>query len=165
MKNVKCHRSLSSQNLSTDGQLILKKKWAVHLLSITWISELAILPHCPPYTRHMKIQHNKSLMQEHKWVITLLLIITLIFLIWHYFQTAKRDMKFKDWFKGRIWSIYCITKVTTLEKAMAPHSSTLAWRVPWMEEPGGLQSMGSLRGGHDWAISLSLFTFMHWRRK
>ena len=50
-------------------------------------------------------------------------------------------------------------------KAMAPHSSTLAWKIPWMEEPGWLQSMGSLRVGHDWATSLSLFTFMHWRRK
>ena len=48
---------------------------------------------------------------------------------------------------------------------MAPNSSTLAWKIPWMEEPGGLQSMGSLRVGHDWATSLSLFTFMHWRRK
>ena len=35
------------------------------------------------------------------------------------------------------------------EKAMAPHSSSLAWKIPWMEEPGGLQSMGSLRVGHD----------------
>ena len=52
-----------------------------------------------------------------------------------------------------------------MEKAMAPHSSTLAWRVPWTEEPGGLQSMGSLRIGHDWATSRSLFTFTHWRRK
>ena len=52
-----------------------------------------------------------------------------------------------------------------LEKAMAPHSSTLAWKIPWTEEPGRLQSMGSLRIGHDWATSLSLFTFMHWRRK
>ena len=48
---------------------------------------------------------------------------------------------------------------------MAPYSSTLAWKIPWMEEPGGLQSMGSLRVGHDWATSLSLFIFMHWRRK
>ena len=48
---------------------------------------------------------------------------------------------------------------------MAPHSSTLAWKIPWTEEPGGPQSMGSLRVGHDWATSLSLFTFMHWRRK
>ena len=51
------------------------------------------------------------------------------------------------------------------EKAMAPHSSTLAWKIPWTEEPGRLQSMGSLRVGHDWATSLSLFSFMHWRRK
>ena len=48
---------------------------------------------------------------------------------------------------------------------MAPHSSTLAWKIPWMEEPGKLQSMGSMRVGHNWATSLSLFTFMHWRRK
>ena len=52
-----------------------------------------------------------------------------------------------------------------LEKAMAPHSSTLAWKIPWMEEPGRLQSMGLLRVRHDWTTSLSLFTFMHWRRK
>ena len=52
-----------------------------------------------------------------------------------------------------------------MEKAMAPHSSTLVWRIPWMEEPGRLQSMGSLGVGHDWVTSLSLFTFMHWRRK
>ena len=52
------------------------------------------------------------------------------------------------------------------EKAMAPHSSTLAWKILWMEEPGRLQSMGSARRvGHDWATSLSLFTFVHWRRK
>ena len=51
------------------------------------------------------------------------------------------------------------------EKAMAPHSSTLAWKIPWAEEPGRLQSLKSLRVGHDWATSLSLFTFMHWRRK
>ena len=51
------------------------------------------------------------------------------------------------------------------EKAVAPHSSTLAQKIPWTEEPGGLQSTGSRRVGHDWATSLSLFTFMHWRRK
>ena len=48
---------------------------------------------------------------------------------------------------------------------MAPHSSTLAWKIPWMEEPGGLQSTGLLRVGHDWVTSLSFFTLMHWRRK
>ena len=59
----------------------------------------------------------------------------------------------------------CICVYVYREKAMAPHSSTLAWKIPWTEEPGRLQSMGSLRVGHDWATSLSLFTFMHWRRK
>ena len=48
---------------------------------------------------------------------------------------------------------------------MAPHSSTLAWKIPWMEEPGRLPSMRSLRVVHDWVTSLSLFTFIHWRRK
>ena len=48
---------------------------------------------------------------------------------------------------------------------MAPHSSTLAWKIPWTEEPGRRQSMGLLGVGHDQTISLSLFTFMHWRRK
>ena len=48
---------------------------------------------------------------------------------------------------------------------MASHSTTLAWKIPWREKPGRVQSMGSLRVGHDWATSLSLFTFMLWRRE
>ena len=55
--------------------------------------------------------------------------------------------------------------MTSEEKAMAPDSSTLAWEFPWTEQPGRLQSMGLRRVGHDWATWLSLFTFMHWRRK
>ena len=42
-----------------------------------------------------------------------------------------------------------ITIADLLEKVMAPYSSNLAWKIPWTEEPGGLQSMGSLRVGHD----------------
>ena len=41
----------------------------------------------------------------------------------------------------------------------------VVWKIPWTEEPGTLQSMESQRVGHDWVTSLSLFTFMHWRRK
>ena len=52
-----------------------------------------------------------------------------------------------------------------VKKAMATHSSTLAWKIPRTEEPCRLQSMGSRRVGHDWTTSLSLFTFMHWRRQ
>ena len=59
----------------------------------------------------------------------------------------------------------CSPLFPLLEKAMAPHSNPLAWKIPWTEEPGGLQSMGSLRVRHDWTTSFSLFTFMHWRRK
>ena len=51
------------------------------------------------------------------------------------------------------------------EKGMALHSSTLAWKIPWTKEPGRLQSTGLLRVRHDRTTSLSLFTFMHWRRK
>ena len=51
------------------------------------------------------------------------------------------------------------------EKAMAPHSSILAWQIPWTEEPRRLQSMGLLGVRHDRVTSLSLFTFMHQRRK
>ena len=50
-------------------------------------------------------------------------------------------------------------------KAMATHSSTPAWKIPWTEELGRLKSMGSLRVGQEWATSLSLFTFVDWRRK
>ena len=63
------------------------------------------------------------------------------------------------------WKMYWVCLTADPEKAMALHSSTLAWKILWMEEPGRLQSMGSLRVGHNRATSLSLFTFMHWRRK
>ena len=46
-----------------------------------------------------------------------------------------------------------------LEKEMATHSSILAWKIPWVEEPGRLQSMGSQRVGHDWATSLTQLDF------
>ena len=62
--------------------------------------------------------------------------------------------------------IFYYRLIRVMEKAMATHSSTLGWKIPWMEEPGRLQSMGSLiRVGYNWATSLSLFTFMHWRRQ
>ena len=64
-----------------------------------------------------------------------------------------------------VWYINVNHLLSPTEKAMAPHSSTLAWKIPWTEEPGGLQSMGLLRVRHDWATSLSFFTFMYWRRK
>ena len=65
-------------------------------------------------------------------------------------QTVKRlPTMQKTWFQS-------LGREDLLEKEMAPHSSILAWKIPWMEEPGRLQSMGSLRVGHDWVTSLSL---------
>jgi len=55
-----------------------------------------------------------------------------------------------------LYRIYVILGIITKE---GNHSSTLAWKIPWAEEPGRLQSMGSLRVGHDFVNSLSLFTF------
>ena len=56
-------------------------------------------------------------------------------------------------------------KVTFRRRQWHPTPVLFAWKIPWMEEPGRLQSMGSRRVGHDSVTSLSLFTFMHWRRK
>ena len=65
----------------------------------------------------------------------------------------------------KVWTPFGYFGGLHSEKGMAPHSSTFAWKISWTEEPGRLQSMGSLRVRHDWATSLSLFTFIHWRRK
>ena len=50
---------------------------------------------------------------------------------------------------GWVFVLFLVMYDSCMEKAMAPHSSTLAWKIPWTEEPGGLQSMGSLRVRHD----------------
>ena len=55
---------------------------------------------------------------------------------------------------GKSSSLFAGAYRQEVEKAMAPHSSTLAWKITWMEEPGRLQSMGSLWVGHDWTTSI-----------
>ena len=72
---------------------------------------------------------------------------------------------FSGWSKRHIvisWdpAYVCVCLGLILEKEMATHSSILSWRIPWIEEPGGLQSMGSQTVGHNWATSLSLFTLV-----
>ena len=62
---------------------------------------------------------------------------------------TKERKKTKNKKNKRQCQCFKATVTINLEKAMAPHSSTLAWKIPWMEEPGGLQSMGSLRVEHD----------------
>ena len=60
----------------------------------------------------------------------------------------------------RVWSL---DREDPLEKEMATHSSTLAWKIPWTEEPGRLQSMGSQRGGDDWATFITWKKFLRWK--
>ena len=58
----------------------------------------------------------------------------------------------------RVWSL---GQEDPLEKEMAIHSNSISWKMPWTEEPGRLQSMGSQRVGHDWATSLFTFSFLY----
>ena len=70
---------------------------------------------------------------------------------WIAMPSSRGSSPLRDWTQ-----VLCITGGLhhLMEKAMATHSSTLAWKIPWTAEPGRLQSMGSLRVGHDWATSL-----------
>ena len=83
---------------------------------------------------------------------------------WEGSINKRKNTEISIWSHGLKSCLY-YSPALCLEKAMAPNSSTLAWKIPWTEEPGRLQSMGLLRVRHDWATSLSVFTFMHWRRK
>ena len=74
----------------------------------------------------------------------------------------RQEIKILRTEETQIWSL---GRDYLLDEEMATHSSILACKIPWTEELGGLQSMGSQRVGHDWATSLSLFPFMRWRRK
>ena len=66
------------------------------------------------------------------------------------YPTSSFTEKCKDLFIGlSVFGINLLLNTLYLEKAMAPHSSTLAWKIPWTEEPGMLQSMGSQRVRHD----------------
>ena len=85
-------------------------------------------------------------------------------LLLHWGLKQHRSYVIWGYVMATLWLCYSNVMASTLP-AMAPHSSTLAWRIPWTEEPSGLKSMGLLRVGHNWATSLSLSIFMHWRRK
>ena len=87
---------------------------------------------------------------------------------WHYFTNKCLSSQGYGFSSSHVqmWELdYKESWASKTEKAKALHSSTLAWKIPWTEEPGRVQSMGLRRVGLDWANSLSLFTFVHWRRK
>ena len=81
----------------------------------------------------------------------------LLKILWFYLSylsslVAQKLKRLPPMWETRVWSL---GREDPLEKEMAIHSSILAWRIPWMEEPGGLQSTGLQRVGHNWATSPS----------
>ena len=83
-------------------------------------------------------------------------------------SSRPRDRTWVPHIAGRCFTLWAIKEAQILEKAkiiMKKGNDYLAWKIPWTEKFRRLQSMGSQRVRHDWATSLSLFTFMHWRRK
>ena len=96
-----------------------------------------------------------------------------------HWNTVLSQSLWSLWVLGSVWALWTslagmrfVSKcnfappnILLSEKATATHSSTLAWKIPWTEKSDRLKFMGSRRVGHDWATSLSLYTFMHWRRK
>ena len=69
--------------------------------------------------------------------------------MWVYVRASLVAQTVKKWPAMRETQIRSLGQEDPLEKGMATHSSILFWRIPWTEEPGGLQSMGSQRAGHD----------------
>ena len=119
------------------------------MLSLSSNAELSIIiikykpPQSKDFQGHLKLVESQ-----------LLSLYTIIhFFLWRIKQTwSMHTLCPEDVKLITIWGIV----ILEAEKAMATHSSTLAWKIPWMEEPGRLQSMGSLGVRHDWATSLSL---------
>ena len=106
------------------------------------------LPHCALSSQALVVAHTPGLMGQGGWGL----------------GDETWTSELGAWLETAGYGIWQLIYYL-MEKAMVPHSSTLAWKIPRTEKRGRLQSMGSLRVGHDWATSLSLFTFMHWRRK
>ena len=76
-------------------------------------------------------------------------IFMIPFLEWRAFLVAQMLKNLPAMLETQVWSL---DQEDPLEKEMAIHSGILVWRVPWREEPGGLQSIGSQRVGYDWVI-------------
>ena len=180
-----CHPTISSsvspsppafnlsqhQGLSNDSVLCIRwpKNWSFsfsispsneysELISfrMNWLDRLAVQGTLKSLPQH---HSSKASILQHSAFFTVQLS--------HPYVTTRKTTALID---GPLLAKWCLCFLIcclgwSLEKAMTTHSSTLAWKTPWTEEPGGLQSLGSLGVGHDWVSSLSLFTFMHWRRK
>ena len=130
--------------------------------------------------RWIRRSQNQNLMSAQRWSpSTWLLCLTFMeahlpknFRTYTFFQAslvAQMAEHLPAMQETQVWSL---SGEDPLEKEIAAHFSVLAWRIPWTEEPGRLQSMGSQRVGHDWVTSLSppsmpssSFSIKHWYRR
>ena len=110
----------------------------------------------------------KRLLQHHSSKASILLCSAffIVQLSHPYMTTGKTISLIRRTFDDKVmYLLFNMLSRLVMEKAMATYSSTLAWKIPWTDKPGRLQSMRSRRVRQDWATSLSFFTFMHWKRK
>ena len=120
-------------------------KWKVKVKSLSRVQLSAT-----PWTAAYQAPPSMGISRQEYWSGVPLLSLIYIYIYTHthiYVCVTESHTKKNSTFWNSVMFIS--------EKAMAPHSSTLAWKFPWMEEHGRLQSMGSQRVGHDWATSLS----------
>ena len=88
-------------------------------------------------------------------------VVSLVFSVcFHLWRTSLEAQMVKHLSTMRETRVQSLGWEDPLEKEMAIHSSTIAWKIPWTEEPGRLQSMGSQRVGHNWVTSLHFTSFM-----
>ena len=120
------------------GLIVEKCAFVESLISVTG-KKTKILPDIRLFSKVFHCQHflNKERNPESKTILEMLV---------QYKCSLKKMSNFVLRF---FWNLEFKNLMASMEKAMAPHSSALAWRIPWMEEPERLQSMGSLRVGHD----------------
>ena len=116
-------------------------------------------PASPSLTAQTTGRKNTVLMRE--TIITNMFVLRAKHCICHFIISMSVSPELPRWFSGKESTCQCercgfhpwVRKIHPLEKEMATHSGILAWRIPWTEEPGGLQSTGSQRVGHDRATA------------
>ena len=124
-------------------------RWSLHFYFFTYLLDSGVI------LRRGKINGDPELP-------SLLQKSTLFYVFWILTPPGGSDGEESAWDAGGLSSNPWVREIP-LEKGMAAHSSLLAWRISWTEEPGGLQSMGSQRVRHSWATHT--FTFMYYLSK
>ena len=125
-------------------------KWIKHVYVCVCVYIYVCIYHIYLIGEPGGLQSTESQRVGHDWATSLTSLLMRSSLV---AQTVKRLSTARE-----TW-VRSLGRKDPLEKETATHSSNLAWKIPWTEEPGRLQSMGSLRIGHDWATSLQWFVF------